>query len=89
MELVKGQLVFSRQGRDVTRLYAVLAVQGGRALVCDGGKRTLESPKAKNLRHLAHTGTVLTATQMQTDADIKAALAAWAKAHGLDRREGG
>ncbi len=89
MELVKGQLVFSRQGRDVARLYAVLAVEGGRALVCDGKKRSLAQPKAKNLRHLAHTSTVLSAAQMQTDTDIKAALAAFCEAHGLNRQGGG
>ena len=85
MELVRGQLVFSRQGRDVTRVYAVLEVQGERALVCDGKKRTLAQPKQKNLRHLAHTSTVLSAAQMETDAEIEAALRAWTEAHGLNQ----
>lgn len=88
MEIVKGQIVVSRAGRDVTRAYVVLEVQGERALLTDGRKRTLGSPKAKNLRHLAPTKTYLQPDQTNTDQNVRAALAAFEAVAGT-RIQGG
>ena len=77
MELVAGQIVTSRRGRDVTHAYVVLQVQGERVLLCDGAKRTLAAPKEKNPRHIQPTGTVLAADEMETDLTIKRALVAF------------
>ncbi len=83
MEVVKGQIVHSRQGRDVTRAYVALATEGEarsgrqRVLVCDGAKWTLAAPKRKNPRHLAPTKTVLPPEETTTDLKIKTALSAY------------
>ena len=67
MELVRGQVVFSRKGRDAGKAYVVVALAGERVLLCDGGKRTLLEPKQKNLRHINRSTTELEPQQMETD----------------------
>lgn len=89
MELKKGQVVQSRAGRDVTKLYVVLAREADRVLLADGAKRTLQAPKKKNLRHLQPTNTVLPPGQIQTDLEIKRALAAYAEKTGLQQKTQG
>ena len=52
----RGMIVESLQGRDKGRLYAVSEVlAGGKVAVVDGKKRTLASPKIKNVKHLRLT----------------------------------
>ena len=52
----KGMIVESLQGRDKGCLYAVSEVlAGGKVAVVDGKKRTLASPKIKNIKHLRLT----------------------------------
>lgn len=75
MELTKGQVVMSRTGRDVNRYYVVVEWYGERVLLANGNKRTLAAPKAKNIRHIIPTKTVLLADEADTDAKVKAALA--------------
>lgn len=77
MELVRGQIVTSRRGRDVTRAYVVLKASGDRVLVCDGKRRTLAEPKAKNPRHIQPTNTVVPQDVMENDFTIKRALEAF------------
>lgn len=96
MELVKGQVVYSRKGRDVQRPYVVLAVepetrsQPQRAMLCNGSKWPLAAPKLKNVRHIQPTGTLLPAAQIQTDTDIKTALKPfWLGDEDPNQRKGG
>lgn len=79
MELVKGQIVTSRAGRDVTHVYMVAGLEGDRVLLADGAKRPLNEPKRKNIRHIAPTRTVLAAGEAETDLQLKKALAAYVK----------
>ena len=52
----KGMIVESLQGRDKGCLYAVSEVlESGKVAVLDGKKRTLASPKIKNVKHLRLT----------------------------------
>lgn len=88
MELVKGQIVTSRRGRDVTKTYVVLETNGDRVLVCDGEKRTLAAPKGKNPRHLQPTNTILQKAEMETDLTIKRALAAHKNQRTHDKQGG-
>ena len=76
-ELVPGQIVTSRQGRDVTRVYMVAKVEGERILLVDGGKRTLAAPKAKNIRHIQPTNERVPEGERTTDIQIKSALKAY------------
>ncbi|MDL2219639.1 KOW domain-containing RNA-binding protein [Ruminococcaceae bacterium OttesenSCG-928-O06] len=87
MELVKGQIVYSRKGRDVTRAYVVKETQPDRVLLCDGEKRTLAAPKTKNIRHIMPTGTVLPAEETDTDLKIKMALKPYQK-RGQEQKGG-
>lgn len=77
MKLVKGQLVFSRRGRDNGRVYMVLGTEHDRVLLANGTTRTLVAPKRKNIRHINATGTVLQAGQYSNDTQLKGAIAAY------------
>jgi len=48
-----GDVVRSHAGRDRESYFFVLDVVGGYALLADGKLRRVESPKRKNLRHIA------------------------------------
>ena len=52
MDFVKGQLVRSKAGRDKTRTYAVLDVEGEILALADGSHRTVANPKRKKSRHV-------------------------------------
>ena len=53
MDFVKGQLVRSKAGRDKTRTYAVLDVEGEILALADGSHRMVTNPKRKKSRHVA------------------------------------
>lgn len=88
MELVRGQIVTSRRGRDVTKTYVVLEADGDRVLVCDGKKRMLEAPKGKNPRHIQPTNTILPPGEMKDDLTIKRALAAYEQQRTHEKQGG-
>ncbi len=48
-----GSVIVSERGRDKGRIMAVLSVEGNFALVADGRKRKVQSPKRKKLCHLS------------------------------------
>ncbi len=77
MELKTGQVVQSRQGRDVNHMYVIVSIQEERLFLADGCKRTLAKPKFKNIRHVNATGTVLADSEAATDEGVKKALAEW------------
>ncbi len=58
--LTKGQIVFSKSGRDKGNPFIVVSVDEtkGRIYICDGKLHKLDKPKAKNLTHLQPTNTV-------------------------------
>ena len=88
MELVRGQIVTSRKGRDVTKTYVVLEANADRVLVCNGEKRALAAPKGKNPRHIQPTNTILPAAEMETDLTIKRALAAYQNRNTHEKQGG-
>lgn len=47
MELTKGLVVRALAGRDMGNFFVVLSVDGGYALIADGKRRKLASPKRK------------------------------------------
>lgn len=85
MELETGQIVVSRQGRDVTNAYMVVGFEGERLLLADGEKWPLAHPKKKNPRHITPTRTVLAGRDRDTDLKLKAALGAYAAGHAVSR----
>ena len=88
MEVVKGQVVISRRGRDVRRLYVAVGHEGERLLLCDGDKRTLAQPKVKNRLHINPTGTILPGETLETDLKIKTALKPLKKQMAADQQGG-
>lgn len=79
MEIGIGSVVFSKSGRDAGSFLAVVGFQDNRVLLCDGKRRPLARPKAKNLRHISASKTVLTDQQMATDCSLRKALAKFAE----------
>ena len=55
MELKRGLVVRARAGRDMDGFFVVLSVENGYAMIADGKRRRLASPKRKNIRHLQRT----------------------------------
>lgn len=49
---VRGGIAQSVQGRDKGALYVICGTDGDALLLADGGKRTLQSPKRKNKKHV-------------------------------------
>ena len=75
MDIVKGSVVKSRAGRDKDTFLIVVECKEGAALVCDGKSRRLCSPKLKNFKHLAPTGTVIEIPE--TDKQLRKALSSF------------
>lgn len=59
MDIVKGSIVKSKAGRDKDEFLVVVSVDNSYAYVCDGKHHKTESPKKKNLKHIAPTQTVI------------------------------
>lgn len=79
MELVRGVVVRARAGRDKDGFFTVLSVEeNGVVVICDGKRRSLAHPKRKNIRHLSATGAVLQENTLQTNREIRRALAPFA-----------
>ena len=47
-----GDIVCSKAGHDKALHFAVIAVEGEYALICDGKRRKIEKPKRKKIKHL-------------------------------------
>ncbi len=47
-----GDIVLSLAGRDAGRMFFVIALEDGYALIADGKLRSASSPKRKKLKHL-------------------------------------
>ena len=77
MDLVKGQLVRSKAGRDKTRTLAVLEVEGEMLLLADGNLRKVGDPKRKKAKHVAPTTTVLANELLKSDQQLSDAIAAY------------
>ena len=81
MDFVKGQLVRSKAGRDKTRTFAVLDVEGGMLSLADGTHRSVDRPKRKKIRHVAPTATVLGNELLKSDQPLSDAIKAYDAEH--------
>ena len=50
--MILGQVVISKQGKDVGRTYVVVGVGAGRVFLADARKYNISRPKRKNPKHL-------------------------------------
>ena len=76
MNLKRGQVVWSKAGRDQGSFFAVLECRSPWAVLADGGRRPLERPKRKRLIHLAPTARVLPEEALAGNRRLRAALRA-------------
>ena len=65
----------SLAGRDEGSLLAVMQVENGCVILCDGKERPIDRPKSKNIRHVEYVGVSLTEAEMATNRMLKKALA--------------
>lgn len=71
---MKGDLVYSRRGRDKGFLMAVIREDKDFVYVVDGKKRRLENPKRKNPRHLTFLSDSINEEKMRTNRSVRRAL---------------
>ena len=83
MDFVKGQLVRSLAGRDKTRTFAVMAVEGQMLSLADGSLRKVSRPKAKKIRQVAPTATVLREEILADDTQLSEAIRAYDADHPM------
>lgn len=70
----KGRVVRSLAGRDRDYLLVIVASDGNRVSVCDGGERPIDRPKTKNIRHIEETEYVLDSSETSTNRALRKAL---------------
>ena len=59
MNISKGQIVYSKAGRDKGLVFVVLDVLDNRyVVIADGKLRKIESPKKKKIKHIIMTDTI-------------------------------
>ena len=68
MPVERGRVVCSKAGHDAGGYFVVL--------LCDGGRRPLEAPKRKSVKHIRKTNTVLDLSGIDTNRKLRRALAA-------------
>ena len=74
MNLERGTVVKSLNGRDKNKYFCVLDKQGDYVLYCDGCVRRLEKPKRKKVKHVQVTRVKLQTEALQVNKHIKEAL---------------
>ncbi len=75
-----GDLVVSLAGRDEGRMFFVLALEDGYALIADGRMRRADAPKRKKLKHLSIAA--------HPDCKVAEKLRAGEKVHSSELRKG-
>lgn len=89
MELQMGDIVRSKAGRDKGTFLAVVGMEGGSPLLCDGKQRPLERPKRKNPLHVAGTNHRLDLQSMETNRALRRALRTFEEAGAVRVTKGG
>ncbi|MBQ2677043.1 MAG: KOW domain-containing RNA-binding protein [Clostridia bacterium] len=74
MELVIGQVVESTAGKDKNQLLVVTRTEENKVYLCDGKQRPLQRAKAKNIKHIKATKTVLSNEKMATNRELRRSL---------------
>lgn len=80
----KGQIVYSKSGRDKGRPFIIVDIQNEYLYLVDGDIRTLDKPKKKKMMHVQIVNYIIDDIRKKldenlylTDADIRAALKAY------------
>lgn len=83
MNVVLGQVVYSKAGRDLGKIFVITKIiDDNYVYVSDGDLRRLENPKKKKIKHIVVTSNIieniaqkLSAEYKLTNAEIRKALA--------------
>ena len=82
VNMERAQIVRSQAGHDKGELFCVMDTDGERLLLADGKRRRVNSPKRKNVKHVAAVGSwehptleKVRAGQPVRDKELRAALA--------------
>ena len=72
--MIRGQVVFSKSGRDKGKIFVILSVEAEYLYLVDGKLRTLDRPKKKKIKHVQptnHIADLTTNGRALQDADIR------------------
>lgn len=73
MDIVIGQVVIAKAGRDQNKPFAVIKIINDRfCMIADGKRRPIERPKLKNIIHLQKTNTVI--SNIETNRQLRKTL---------------
>ncbi len=86
-----GCVVYSKQGRDKGKYFAVVKVEEDFVYIADGELRPLKKAKKKNIKHIKATGAVLECIAEKLllnkkiyDAELRSALREFNDREGID-----
>ncbi len=74
MIIQEGMIVKSIAGHDKDRFYLVVKISQDRAFIADGKRRSIDSQKPKNLKHLRPTKVIVKVEDYKTDKSLRALL---------------
>lgn len=72
MNIVLGQVVYSKAGRDAGKIFIITGlIDASYVYISDGDLRRVENPKKKKIKHLVITKDIIDTIAQKISADIK------------------
>ncbi len=72
MNIVLGQVVYSKAGRDAGKIFIITGlIDASYVYISDGDLRRVENPKKKKIKHLVITKDIIDSIAQKISADIK------------------
>lgn len=72
MNVVLGQVVYSKAGRDVGKIFIITAlIDANYVYISDGNLRRVEKPKKKKIKHLVITKNIIDSIAQKISTDIR------------------
>jgi len=72
LKVVLGQVVYSKAGRDVGKIFIITGlIDANYAYISDGDLRRVENPKKKKIKHLVITKDIIDAIAQKISTDIR------------------
>lgn len=89
--VILGQFVFSKAGRDKTELFIVVGIEEAYVYLADGKRRRIERPKKKKNKHIQITNQIdlnlnkiLSEQKRLTNQEIRKSIAAYHNSHNVE-----
>jgi ribosomal protein L14E/L6E/L27E len=72
LNVVLGQVVYSKAGRDVGKIFIITGlIDANYAYISDGDLRRVENPKKKKIKHLVITKDIIDTIAQKISTDIR------------------